>query len=233
MTEITHRTPRHLRWVLELLLSSYVTGPALSLYLFKLDGSLLLILASHLARADSPHVVIRTDIDYETQLAFDIMWGAAAGITFVFLRLLSYSSSSQIVLRRFGGYVAISWFPLYWLFTPKYITALPALSGMIALLLSSELLGVGVCVYYYGKRKWPFSQRSSIFFLSLHFALWLFLAEPWGHFLFINHMYQYWVTWTQGGVLYMLLGFCSSVAWGFYINDHAAIVQPRSVHFCP
>lgn len=229
MTKTTPGMAKHLRWLLELLLSAYLTGPSLTVYLFKVNGSFLLLLANRIARAHYPPSANPTDIDYEFQLAFDLLWCIAAAATFILLRLLARFSLTGIALRRFAGLAAVAWFPLYWLCFPRMVTGLPYLSNVTILLFGVEVLAIVVCAHFYPRPKWPFSQRVSLLLLVLHFGLWLcpFLPERWGFDLFSIGWYHVWIRWRELGLLYLLLGFCSTLSWALYLKPQPETRQPR------
>jgi len=208
------------RWIFEVGLCAYISGPILILYLVKMQLSFLLFTSERLANWRHPPVMQRADYNFETQIIIDFLWCAATSAVLLLVRLASLLPLARTALRRLGGPVAVLFFPLYWLYFPGLFTGLPALSRATTLFLSGELLCASLFMLSYAlSRKKP-SLRRGVVALVLHFGLWFVVTEPnWNDLLFFHHPYKHWVTWTQGGSLFLILGFTSAVAWWIYVRQ--------------
>jgi hypothetical protein len=228
MAETTVGQPKFLRWVLGALLAAYLTGPALNVYFFRVNGSPLDLLANRLARSHYPPGAVPADINYYFGMAFDLWWIVSAAAMFVILCVLARFRFQRVALLRFAGVLAVGWFPLYWLCFPRILTGLPYFSHVVRLMLATELAVIIFSAHFYLSPKWPFSTRVSALLLVVHFGIWLWPLLPVGGFdRFSISWYHAWFWWRQRGLVYLLLGFCSSVVWGVYArrsnqNRHSA-----------
>jgi hypothetical protein len=85
---------------------------------------------------------------------------------FLFLLLIRRLSFSQVLLRNFGGALAVAGFPLACLYRP----------GPRLLFLYVELAIAAVCFILWVLRRWPVSTPAGVFLLILHYALWGFFG---------------------------------------------------------
>ena len=149
--------------------------------------------------------------------AFTFLWAMSAAVLFLCLRMLARFSISDVFLRTFAGIVAVIGFPL----AAGYISYLGYLHmlGSIprALLyayapyrwLAIEVMAALVCVLLYVFLKWPSKARWGLLLLGLHFAVWTWLVLL-GFF----------------SLVYPLLGFLASLAWGLYVRQSAESPRP-------
>lgn len=214
--------PKYLQWVLEFLLGAYLTGPSLTVYFFKVNGAPLVYLAERLARAHYPPGAVPADIDYQFQLAFDLLWCITASATFIVLHFVGRFPFASVLLRKFGGIAAVMWLPVYWLCFSSLLTALPYLPPAVRALLAVEVLVIALFAYFYATPRRAPSARVSYFLLLVHSGIWLvpFLLDfrGWGFDRFSISWYHVWFMWRQLGRLYYLLGICSTVIWALYIR---------------
>jgi len=134
--------------------------------------------------------------------------------------MLARLSFSDVFLRTFAGIVAVAGFPL----TAGYVS----FRGYVQMLssipraflyayaphrwLAVEVMATLVCIFLYVFLKWPTKARWGLLLLCLHFAVWTW-------FVFIG-----------GGkslIIFPLLGFLASLAWGMYVRQSAENPWPR------
>jgi hypothetical protein len=142
------------------------------------------------------------------RLAFALLWGASATVLFLCVWMLSRFSFGGPFLRTVGGIVAVAGFPLAsgYLTSRGYLHMFGSLPRALLYAyapnnwLTVEVLASLVCIFLYAFRKWPTSVGYGLFLLCLHFAIWTWLVRG------------------QPSLIYPILGFFASLAWGLYVH---------------
>jgi|SRR5579864_1614711 len=148
-------------------------------------------------------------------IAFAILWAISAVVVFLCLRVLANISIEDVFLRTFGGIVAVAGFPLIvgYVSFRGYLRMLSSFPRALLYAyvpnrwLAVEVVACLVCIFSYLFLKWPFKARWGLSLLVLHFSLWTWSLLIGGE---------------QSLLLFLLLGFPASIAWGSYIQQPAA-----------
>ncbi|MGB7624836.1 MAG: hypothetical protein WBN92_21015 [Terriglobia bacterium] len=179
--------------------------------------------------------------DPTLRFAFACLWAVSAAVLFLCLRSLAGFSFTRLFLRIFAGIVALIGFPLaLWYVT--FRTDLPVSGFPRALLNASyyyvphwfvaELAATLVGAFFYVFRKWPAKTGWAVALLILHFGIWaclvlLYVGAGSGNILLWPGYSWTPLTRAYPSLIYPLLGFVASLAWGVYVRQSAESLWPR------
>ena len=136
-----------------------------------------------------------------------IMYGMAwAACFFLLLEIFSGTPLAQRFRSSMAGVVSLLALPVYWLYVSRLLGSDSTLPRPPWVLLFLELVAATVCAVMYLRTKWSLPAWGGVILLGLHFAVWD--AVCFGPY--------FWRAPFQS--IFAVAGFCSVVAWGYYVS---------------